>query len=541
MKHSLLRGALQVMSLLGVCHIARAQAPLDATFGNDGRVFTSFMPASTVDAAVAVALQPDGKLVVAGQGSAGLELARYTTTGALDATFGTGGKTTFLVPFPSVSPCYYYQGASSPTTVKTYGLCLQTDGKLVVVGSASAKASFVARFLPSGALDTSFGDSGVTYICGGTVAGYAIRIAQQPTGGLVVMAHRVGINVGNFPLPAGNAFVCRLQANGRLDDNYQGSGFTAYSRITDGLVDNTGRALGVGFEDVRTGNTSQPFVRRQLVMLRVLADGTRDRAFGTDGNVALSQVDNQPVMGLAVAQMPNGQILVLGETQGANWFSFLARFNADGTLDSSFGTGGTMNLGPLTASSEFTEMSLQADGKIVLVGTVDGDFALRRLLPNGQPDTAYGTNGYVTVNEDVNDRLQDVLIQPDGKAVAVGYAAGPAGQNSRFAVLRVLPTGRALATAAGFNVAATLRAVPNPTTGDQLHVEMDWPTAARESVAVELLSPMGQVVTHTTLGPVGAGELRRANLAADGALAAGMYVLRARCASGIVTSKVVLQ
>ncbi|HEX8656043.1 MAG TPA: T9SS type A sorting domain-containing protein [Hymenobacter sp.] len=532
MKHSLLRSALQLMSLLGVSHLAQAQ--LDPSFGNNGRVFTAFSAAPT-DKAVAVALQPDGKLIVAGQGREGLELARYTTTGTLDATFGTGGKATFLVPFPSVSPCYHFQASYIPTTVQTYGLCLQTDGKLVVVGSASQTASFVARFLPSGALDTNFGSSGVTYICGGTVSGYAVRVWQESSGGLVVAAHVVGAS-NQAPGPGRGGFY-HLLADGTLDSNGRNGYIRSYLRITDGLMDNAGRVVAVGWEDGYFINNND--FTRQLVLVR-LANGELDATFGTDGIATLNQLNNKSfVMGLAIAQMPNGQLLVLGTSQ----LPFLARFNTNGTLDSSFGTGGTTDLG-LTAFDNFPEMSLQADGKIIIVGTINGDFVVRRLLPSGQPDTAYGLNGSVTVNEDVDDKLQDVLVQPDGKIVAVGYAAASArieNRSSRFTVLRLLPTGRALATAAGFNVAATLRAVPNPTTGDQLHVEMDWPTAARESVAVELLSPMGQVVTQTTLGPVGAGELRRVNLAADRALAAGMYVLRARCSTGVVTSKVVLQ
>ncbi|MBD2769766.1 hypothetical protein IC235_17895 [Hymenobacter sp. BT664] len=516
-------------------HLTRAQAEIDATFGNNGRVFTTFSAAPTSDAAAAVTLQPDGKLVVAGQGNAGLEMARYTTTGALDATFGTGGKV--IVPLAgSPSPTCMPRAYNPPGFGTAYSVCLQADGKVVVAGAVKGD-SFVARFLANGTLDAGFGTNGVTYICGGTVSGYAVRVGQQPTGELIVMGHAVGINVGDYPLPAGNAFVYRLQANGSRDSGYS-SGLGAYGRLTDGLVDNAGRALGVGFEDGFFTNPST--VTRRLVVLKVLANGTADPTFGTAGIAALNQFNNQPVMGRAIAQMPNGQILVLGETDVLNPSLFLARFNANGTLDASFGTNGTTDLGP-AAFNAFPEMSLQADGKIVLVGTLNGDFVLRRLLPSGQPDTGYGLNGYVTINEDVDDQLKDVLIQPDGSAVAVGYAAGPAGQNSRFAVLRVLPTGRALASAVGFSGAAALRAVPNPSSGAQLQVEMNWPAAVHQPVSVELLSPMGQVVTQTTLSPVGAGERRQAKLAPDQVLAAGLYVLRARCATGVLTSKVLVQ
>jgi len=73
--------------------------------------------------------------------------------------------------------------------------------QVLVVGGVGG-SSFITRFLANGSTDTAFGTSGVACICGGTVGGYAVRVGQQPTGDLLVMAHRDGVNMGSYPLPA---------------------------------------------------------------------------------------------------------------------------------------------------------------------------------------------------------------------------------------------------------------------------------------------------------------------------------------------------
>lgn len=525
-----------LMSAVLLGQHVQAQSYLDTSFGTNGKVFTTFSAAPTTDAATTAVLQTDGKIVVAGQGAAGLEMARYTTTGGLDPTFGTGGKVITTIAAPPAGQCLPH---GSQTAQTTYSACVQTDGRIVVVGSVAGN-SFVTRFQPNGTADTSFGTNGISYICGGTVSGYAIRVGQQSTGELLVMAHRVGINVGSFPLPAGNPAVYRFRPNGSSDNTYAGgaNGFSpAYSRLTDGIVEDTGATLWVGFQD---GNfLSSNAITRQLIMVRNLADGNPDPAFGTAGLVALSQVYGLPVAGRAVVKTSAGQLLVLGETQGTSSSLFLARYQPNGTLDTAFGTAGILNLGALS-DNNFTRMVLQADGRILLAGSISGDFALRRLLSSGQPDVSYGANSYLIINEDVDDQLRDLLVQPDGSAVAVGYAAGAASQNSRFAILRALPATVTSAVLAR-STATALQVAPNPTSGETLRVEMDWTYATGSPVAVDLLSSVGQVMAHTMATSTGSDRSHYTASLSVATLRAGIYLLRASSTGGVLTSKVVVQ
>ena len=310
----------------------------------------------------------------------------------------------------------------------------------------------------------------------------------------------------------------------------------ATTRFTDGVVDASGATTWVGFQDGNyiSGSTN---ISRQLVVVRATADGKADATFGTAGVAALPQLNGQPVAGRAVANMANGQLLALGETRGSAPSLFLARYNANGTLDTAFGTSGIASLGALS-TNDFTEMALQADGKLLLAGTAGGDFVLRRLLASGQPDVSYGTNSYLSVNEDADDQLKDVVLQPDGNAVAVGYAANGSGQNRRFAVLRAVATPLSASRSQRLD-GSSVWALPNPTNGETVQVGMNWAQPVRGAVAVELLNTVGQVVARAQA--TGSGPAHYVASLPVANLPAGMYLLRASSGSGVLIGKVVVR
>ena len=151
---------------------------LDASFNSGGKVTTDF--GSTTDQAYSVAVQSDGKILVGGYSDSGgsdrFALVRYTSTGALDSSFGTGGKVTTLIG----SYC------------TAYSMAVQGDGQIVLAGDCLNGSTYdfaLARYTTSGTLDASFGTGGtvITDIGGGDDSG--IAVAVQSNGKSVVAGY----------------------------------------------------------------------------------------------------------------------------------------------------------------------------------------------------------------------------------------------------------------------------------------------------------------------------------------------------------------
>jgi uncharacterized delta-60 repeat protein len=232
---------------------------LDATFGTGGETITAFGPG--IDRGHALALQADGKIIVVGDadiaGDTAFALARYTTGGVLDGTFGIGGIVTTnataaadfledvivqpdgrIVAVGSrksravdIALLRYEDDGDLDATFGTggmvaspyedtldlgYSVALQPDGKILVGGTANLNPA-VARFDSDGALDTSFADGGKTDLDGFGFFGYAYGLAVQPNGSIVV-----GGTMDNHAPTGQNFIVFRLLPNGRVDPTFKG-------------------------------------------------------------------------------------------------------------------------------------------------------------------------------------------------------------------------------------------------------------------------------------------------------------------------------
>jgi uncharacterized delta-60 repeat protein len=324
---------------------------LDGPFGIGGKVTTPIGAAD--DVANALLQQADGKLVAAGDSTnpTDFALARYNTDGSLDGSFGTGGKVT--TPIGTA-------GSSANALVQ------QADGKLVAAGSSynGTDDDFaLARYNADGSLDGSFGTGGkvTTSISGDDIA-YAL--VQQADGKLVA---------------AGIASV------------------------------------GGHFE---------------LALARYNAGGSLDGGFGTGGKVT-TPIGGLNDEALALVQQADGKLVAAGFSYNGTDDDFaLARYNTDGSLDGSFGTGGKVTT-PITGNDDHASALVQqADGKLVAAGEgdvccnniVQGDFALVRYDADGSPDGAFGTGGIVTTSISGNDHASALVQQVDGKFVAAGYS-----------------------------------------------------------------------------------------------------------------------
>lgn len=159
----------------------------------------------------------------------------------------------------------------------------------------------------------------------------------------------------------------------------------------------------------------------------IKASGTLDPGFGTGGKV-ITNINSDYAEGVLI--QPDGKIILVGSVGGnpSTGYDFaLLRYNTDGTLDSSFGSGGTFLVDVLGRGNTAEAAVLQPDGKIVVVGHVhipasaEADFAVARVNSNGTLDTSFGTNGTVTIGFGINDLATDVGLQSNGKIVVVGY------------------------------------------------------------------------------------------------------------------------
>ena len=184
----------------------------------------------------------------------------------------------------------------------------------------------------------------------------------------------------------------------------------------------------------------------------VAADGDLDASFGTGGKVVTS-ILSQDDFAHSVAIQSDGKIVVAGETKNGTFDEFaLARYNADGTLDTSFGNaGGKVITNSNNNGDHAYSVAIQSDGKILLAGASDNtgndDFALYRYDTDGSLDTSFGTGGkVVTAVGGGGDIGTSVAIQSDGKIVVAGHSEN--GGYYDFALVRYAGTPPASTNAA---------------------------------------------------------------------------------------------
>ena len=342
------------MALGGPAVALAAPGELDASFGTGGTVITSFGGA---DVASAVAIQPDGKLVVAGRtniaGNTVFALARYNANGGLDPAFGTAGLVT----------------TDFGSTDQAFAVALQGDGKIVTAGRRGSDV-IVARYNADGTQDTLFGAINTP---GRVVTNFgatelALALVLQPDGKIVVAGRT------NKPAPNGNFdfALARYEAAGTLDLTFGTLGL-----VTTDFGGSVDRAFAMALQPdgklVVVGDSDANFA-----LARYNADGSLDAGFGTGGKVITTFGGYRPGLG---GDPPAGwQDRRGGPTDTGISIDFaLARYNSDGSLDGAFGSGGRVTTNFTGASDDLgSAVALQSDGKIVVGGTSDDNFALAR-------------------------------------------------------------------------------------------------------------------------------------------------------------------
>ena len=443
---SQLRRRLAAVVCCAVAAFAHAQDPIPGSlhttpfpgFASGNGKITNLAIGASDDFGQAVALQPDGKIVLAGYCYNGSNknfcIARLNADGTLDASFdgpGGGGNGNFLLPI----------GASDD---HASAIALQPDGKIVLAGRCLSVSNYdfcVARLNADGSLDASFdgpsgSGNGKFLLPIGTSDDFASAVALQPDG-KIVMAGFCGNGSNN------DFCVARLNADGTLDasfDGPSGSGngkfllpvgtsddyLSAIALQPDGKIVLAGHCFGASNED--------------FCVARLIADGSLDTSFdgpsGGGNGKFLFLIGGGTDQATAVALQPDGKIVLAGTcTNGIDNDFCVARLNATGTLDASFdgpsGSGNGKFLLPIGATGDqATAVALQPDGKIVLAGgCLNGsnyDFCVARLNADGSLDSSFdGPSGsgngkfLLPIGTDY-DYANAVALQPDGKIVLAG-------------------------------------------------------------------------------------------------------------------------
>lgn len=348
-----------------------ADGTLDSSFDADGKVTTD-MVAGEQEEALGVAIQADGKIVVVGYtgtpgsgGPANFAIARYNADGSLDSTFGAGGKVVSGVP-----------GIA-------HAVAIQPNGRIVVAGDVPRTTGndfsdfALARYNTNGTLDADFGPGGQFTTDIGAGTNTARNILLQANGAIVVSGEPIGTFTGSD-----HTDVTRYDADGNPDPGFGSGGKVALSgaRVGEGLaLQSDGKLVLAGTIDASVPPAAAGSVT-EFALMRLNANGSPDAAFGTVHTAISGERD----AARAVALQGDGKIVVAGQSSNINVDFGVARFNSDGTLDTSFGNEGKLEIDFFGFTDVANSVAIQPDGRIVLGGAVRDDvdgYGVARVLP----------------------------------------------------------------------------------------------------------------------------------------------------------------
>jgi uncharacterized delta-60 repeat protein len=471
-----------------------ASGALDPSFDGDG---VKAINLGNQAVARGVAVQPDGKIVLAGRLNAadgtysGL-LIRLLPDGQADPSFGPSGNGVASFNYVNTSYC-----PNNVCSVQLNAVTLRSDGRIVAAGYANFSPRIynyqqfiVGQFLAGGTLDPGFGSGGWVGATMGTSCSYsgsqAHAVALQPDGKILAGGF------GCIGCPARLVFgLARFAASGAFDPSFDGNGIltgpTSSSASRDGFdgvralaIQADGSILAAGVIE----STVAP-LRKMFAIARYSSSGAPDPLFGANGVFTASPpTPYQHAYAFGMAVQPDGKILLAGEADTANpgsggWDAALARVTREGTLDPSFGSGG-WSIAPTPGLERLNAIALQADGRIVVAGLVGSEILVARYLGAATGPvfgvsrvhpTQGGQQGSVTL------RVEGQLFQPGASVLlrrpgapdipAQGVSVAPGGQSlsaqfefagatlGAWDVVVVNPGGSTASKPSGFTIAPT--------------------------------------------------------------------------------------
>jgi uncharacterized delta-60 repeat protein len=427
---------------------------LDNSFGVNGIALSPFV--TNLSYGRAMALQPDGKILVTGEKLVGTYLkafvVRYNSDGSFDGNF------TNLVT--GIGPFWEFGRA----------IALQNDSLIVVAGDFN-NPSFnldylLLRLNPSGTYDTSFGNGGIV------TTGFAPNsidetkaLALQPDGKIVI----AGVTAN----PDRDVALLRFNFDGSIDTTFgiNGKVFTDINNENQQAnaiaLQPDGKIIVAGFSfTIATGN--------DLAVFRYHPNGALDTSFGVNG-IAIPGINADDDAGLALSLQNDGKIVIAGYTYTNFTFAdnLIVRLDSTGIPDTSFNSSGIVIINNSSNENISTGVIIQPDHKIVTSGRAlqsSLDFSLSRFNSNGVIDSTFGNNGHVFTDIALEDDESFAsLMQPDGKIVLTGYYSDSGIEN--FLVCRYLND--SILTGINNFQGMEITIFPQPA-NDQLHIKFQY-------------------------------------------------------------------
>ncbi len=419
------------LMLLSTTSIFSQNGSVDNSFGNSGVAFKNVGQLGDSQG-VKIALQNDGKIVQAGSSFNGTKfefvVLRFNSNGTIDNSFGNNGQVN-----------YSFTNFDN----NALDVAIQSDGKIIVAGNIKVDANdfdfAVLRLNSNGSLDTSFGVNGKIQndFIGFNVPDSAQKIAIQNDGKIIVAGLSYTID-DSFDFA-----IARYNTNGDLDTSFGTNGkkligFNATiddDIANDMVLQNDGKILVVG--QTSNGNNLN------YALARLNTNGSLDTSFDGDGKLTYQFNTNDNIAN-AIAIQNNGKIIITGEIDTDDNASIIKtdfatlRFNADGSLDTSFGQNGKLITDFGSNDDSPRAIQIQNDGKILIAGTSNKNYAMARYNIDGSPDNAnFGSSndGKVVLTTPDNDVCTAMKLQPDGKILLSGITSNGF-TNLLFVVIR---------------------------------------------------------------------------------------------------------
>lgn len=303
-----------------------------------------------------------------------------------------------------------------------------SDGRLLVGGSFDVSGSpqaYIARFAADGTLDTGFGS-------GGVVTGWTVSFSNPTTQRVAALA----VDTSGRVLATGQhnsfgAYVAAFNANGSLDSGFAGDGVAEIGTTVPRsiAVEGTGDIV-LGADSYDSFSNSWGWGRLRLSA----AGSTVDNSTGPLGRFDASDATTG-----GMVPMAGGYWVAAGTLAGAPNDLQLRRFGSDLTVDGSWGTGGAIAI-DLGAAVTVEDAAVDADGNLIVVGTLGADGFVLRADADGSPDPTFGPAGIATIDTGASEHLRAVALDPDGRIYAVGDTAGGEAFAARLSTAGVIDT-----------------------------------------------------------------------------------------------------